>query len=144
MVHGNGIIKRIKRWWLRPWPVYRPMWVGETDDEEILKVCDDCYDVLIIVKDRRPWRSWLGVVTNYEWHEDGGISVGPVRLRFKGDELYPTFDVNEEEEAYLRRIFENAPQVYRDRVAHIEDLLSAVNADKPKHPSAGSSQMNAV
>lgn len=118
-------IESLKSWWTKPWPASAPVWVGDMDDETVLEHARSGeIDLLIATKDRRPWKkTWYCVGTSYELTAERGMVIGPIKAWEHDGELLLSNKVTPEIEAYLKRVYDQAPQVYKDRIAHIEKLV---------------------
>lgn len=116
---------RIRGWWNKPWPSGAPTWVGPVSEEEMEESVEGGKEILIIVGDTRPWRKKLyAIVTHYDLR-DGQMVLEPARIWFESDGALYYSGVSEEENAYLKRVWEKAPQVLSDRIQALEDLVLA-------------------
>lgn len=118
-------VEVLRSWWAKPWTAHAPIWVGELDDETVLEHARmGNIELLIATKDCRPWKkTWYCVGTAYECDPELGIVIGPIRAWEENGELLLTAAVSPIESAHLKRIYDNAPQLFKNRIAHIERLV---------------------
>lgn len=77
-----GVVRKIEKWWRRPWPQGRCRWVGPSLSELSSLADHPGFWPLLGFYDKRPWRGMYAIGTDFDIAEDGVFCLFACRVRF--------------------------------------------------------------